>query len=143
MPNRTRQPRLTAPLPPAAIRAIARIEYALAKPERELAARVRQALGFGHGWEPNKHLGETATRITVWDQAELNTVFERVGGTVTTRIVQRSTLGGESTWTATEITLTTDLPGIGYVEIDTDWHEESGGGDLPLMRAIDPEMTAA
>jgi hypothetical protein len=130
------QTRPTAPLPTKALHAIARMEHTLAAPQRELAAKVGQALGFHHGWKPNAYLGETATHITMWDQVELNTVYERVGGTVTTRPVQRSTSDGTTTWAATEITLTVDLPGIGYVEIDTDWHEETGGRDLPVMQSI-------
>ena len=49
---------------------------------------------------------------------------------------KRQTYGSESTWEATEITLTVDLPGIGTVEVFTDWYEEYGGRDLPLMQAI-------
>jgi hypothetical protein len=130
------QTRPTAPLSAVALRAIGRIEHVLAAPERELAAKVGQALGFHNGWKPNAHLGDTATRITTWTQYELNTVFERVGGTVTSRPVQRSTSDGTATWAATEITLTVDLPGIGYVELVTDWDEETGGRDLPVMRSI-------
>jgi hypothetical protein len=130
------QTRHTAPLPTDVLQAIARLEHSLAAPERELVAKVGQALGFRHGWKPNAHLGETATYITAWTQYELNTVFERGGGTVTTRPVQRSTSNGDATWAATEITLTVDLPGIGYVELVTDWDEETGGRDLPVMRSI-------
>jgi len=130
------QTRPTAPLPPAAHHAIYRIEHALAAEERELAAKVGQALGFRRGWKPDAYLGETVTHITAWTQHELNTVFERVGGTVTTRQVERTACDGDATWTATEITLTTEVPGVGYVEVVTDWDEESGGRDLPVMRAI-------
>ncbi|WP_406444524.1 hypothetical protein OHB14_36660 [Streptomyces sp. NBC_01613] len=134
----------TQTLPAVALRAVARIEDALAAPERERIAKVGQALGFRRNWKPNTHLGETATHITAWTQHELNTVFERVGGTVTTRQVERSTSDGEATWTATEITLTAEIPGVGYVEVITDWDEESGGRDLPLMQAIpDAELIAA
>ena len=111
-----------------------------ARAEAERVAKVGQALGFRSGWKPNVHLGETATRITRWTQRELNDVFERVGGTVTTRQVQRSTSDGSATWNATEITLTTEIPGVGYIEIVTDWDEETGGRDLPLMQAI-PDAT--
>ncbi|MFB6516384.1 hypothetical protein, partial [Streptomyces virginiae] len=103
--------RLTAPLPPAAVHAMARIEYALAAPERELITKVGQALGWGQYWKPSAHLGETATYITMWSQHELNAVYERVGGTVTTRPVQRHV--DNVTWNATEIILTADLPDIG------------------------------
>ncbi|MEU3613488.1 hypothetical protein ABZ725_14390 [Streptomyces sp. NPDC006872] len=126
----------TDKLQPAAIRAIARIEYAHARPERELAARVGKALGFRSGWQPNAHLGETATSLTLWSQHELNTVYERVGGAVTTRQVERGACDGDATWKATEITLTVEVDGIGPVRVSTDWDEESGGRDLPLMRAI-------
>jgi hypothetical protein len=140
----TQPARLTSPLPAAALHAIARIEDALAKPERELGAKVGQALGFAHGWKPDAYLGETATHITMWTQVELNTVYERVGGTVTTRQVVRSACDGDATWAATEITLTVNLPGIGYIEIVTDWDEETGGHDLPVMRAVpDADLIAA
>ncbi|MET9150047.1 hypothetical protein ABZX82_02010 [Streptomyces griseoflavus] len=107
----------------------------LAHAKLTLADRVRAALGM-----PGRRMieaeGETARRVSMWSQHELNAVYERVGGTVTTRTVQRSTHDGESTWDAIEITVTVDLPGIGTVEIFTDWDEETGGRDLPLMQAI-------
>jgi hypothetical protein len=138
------QTRPTAPLPTAAQRAIARLEHALTAPDRELAAKVGQALGFGHGWKPDAHLCETVRHITTWTQYELNAVYERVGGTVTTRQVERSTSDGSATWTATEITLTVDLPDIGYVELVTDWDEKTGGRDLPVMQPIaDTHLIAA
>lgn len=106
-----------------------------ARAEADLTARVRTALGFPSHGQPAREAGETPTRLCLWDQIELNTLYQRVGGTVTTRTAQRSTSDGDSTWTATEITVTVDLPGIGPVEIVTDWFEEAGGHDLPLMRA--------
>lgn len=128
--------RPTEPLPVDAHYAIARIEHKLAAPDREKVAKVRHALGFRREWTPNSHLGETPTYITAWTQGELNDVYERVGGTVTTRIVERSPYGCDSTWKATEITLTVHVPGVGYVEIVTDWDEDYGGHDLPIMQAI-------
>lgn len=107
-----------------------------ARAEAERVAAVGQAFGFRRGWKPNAHLGETATHITAWTQHELNTVFERVGGTVTTRQVERTACDGDATWTATEITLTVEVPGIGPVTVSTDWDEESGGRSLPVMQAI-------
>ncbi|MFE2710575.1 hypothetical protein ACFXKI_00940 [Streptomyces mirabilis] len=136
MTTATRTPRITAPLPPAALQAMARIEHALAAPDRELVAKVGQALGFSRGWKPNAHLGETATRISMWSQIELNTVFERVGGTVTTRQVERSTSDGDSTWTATEITLTVQVPDVGPVEVVTDIEDDPEHGyrtDVPVV----------
>jgi hypothetical protein len=127
---------LTAPLPTAAVHAMARIEYALAAPEREVVAKVGKALGFRTGWKPRAYLGETATRITMWSQVELNTVFERVGGTVTTRQVERSTSDGSATWIATEITLTVDVPEVGPVEVVTDIDDDPENGyrtDLPVV----------
>lgn len=126
----------TEALPAEAMHAIARIQQTFAKAERDRAAKVGQHLGFRAGWKPNAHLGETATHITAWTQRELNDVFQRVGGTVTTRQVQRSTSDGSIVWTAAEITLTAEVPGIGYVEIVADWDEETGGRDLPVMRSI-------
>ena len=107
----------------------------LAHAKAELAAKVRAALGMP-GRQMRENEGETARRVGVWSQYELNAVYEQVGGTVTTRTVQRSTYGDESTWEATEITLTVALPGIGTVEVFTDWYEEYGGRDLPLMQAV-------
>lgn len=113
-----------------------------ARAEANLATKVRDALGL-HGYgQPVTESGETARRVCMWDQDELNTVYERVGGTVTTRTVQRT--GSTTTWEATEITVTVNLPDVGTVEVFTDWEEESGGRDLPLMQAIaSPELIAA
>lgn len=130
------QTRHTAPLPPAARQAIADLERKLAKPQRDLATKVGQALGFHPDWKPAAHLGETTTYITVWSQYELNAVYERVGGTVTTRAVERSTSDELLWWTATEILLTVDLPGIAQVQIVTDWEEPTGGRELPVMQSI-------
>jgi hypothetical protein len=114
-----------------------------ARAEAELSAKVRTALGLP-GYPAADDESETARRVGMWSQYELSAVYERVGGTVTTRTVQRSTYGGESTWDATEITVTVDLPGIGTVEVFTDWYEEYGGRDLPLMQATpDAELIAA
>ncbi|MHC5259890.1 hypothetical protein ACYSUO_18590 [Streptomyces sp. UC4497] len=100
------------------------------------AALVARALGFPRGWTPNEHLGETLHFITAWTQHELNAIYVRAGGTVTTRLVSRSTSDGSRTWPATEITLTVPVPNIGDVQIVTDWDEPSGGTDLPIMRHI-------
>jgi hypothetical protein len=127
---------LTAPLPPAALHAMARIEFALAAPERELAAKVGQALGFRSDWQPRKHLDETATHLTAWSQVELNEIFERVGGSVTTRQVERSTSDGSSTWTATEITLTVVVPDVGPVGIATDIEDDPEHGYLMNLPVV-------
>jgi hypothetical protein len=111
-----------------------------ARAEAELSTRVRKALGL-RGYPHADGNGETARRVAMWSQEELNAVYERVGGTVTARTVKRT--GSCSTWGATEITVTVDLPGIGTVEAFTDWDEETGGRDLPLMQAIpDAELIA-
>jgi hypothetical protein len=113
-----------------------------ARAEAERVATVNKALGFANRRAPQPFLGETATSLTMWSQHELNTVYERVGGTVTTRIVERTCSTG-STWKATEITLTVEVPNVGPVTVSTDWDEESGGRDLPLMQAIpDAELIA-
>ena len=106
--------------------------------DQDLSAKVRTALGMPR-FGPARDDNESETRLCMWDQADLNTVYERVGGTVTARTVERSVLHG-STWQATEITVTVDLPGIGHVEVFTDWYEETGGRELPLMQAI-PDAT--
>ncbi|MFF7947009.1 hypothetical protein [Streptomyces griseorubiginosus] len=114
-----------------------------ARAEANRVAKVNEALGFSDRSMPQPHLGETATSLTMWSQHELNAVFERVGGTVTTRVVERTCSTG-SAWQATEITLTVEVDGVGPVTVSTDWDEESGGRDLPLMQAIpDAELIAA
>jgi hypothetical protein len=128
--------RTTAPLPPAATVALRRLELALTKPDPAVVAKVRAALGFPAPWQPDAHLGETATYLTVWSQHELNDLYLRVGGTVTLRQVERSTSDGSSTWTATEITLTVAVPGVGPVEIVTDIEDDPEHGyrtDLPVV----------
>ncbi|MHC3450785.1 hypothetical protein [Streptomyces prasinus] len=126
---------LPEPTPPAVPQPPSPAVILLAHAQIVLADRVRTALGLpSYGIRTDE--GETARRVGVWSQHELNSVYERVGGTVTTRTVQRSTHGGESTWEATEIIVTVDLPGVGTVEIVTDWFEEYGGRDLPLMQVL-------
>jgi hypothetical protein len=111
-----------------------------ARAEAELSAKVRTALGLPGYPAPSGD--ETARRVSMWSQHELNDVYEHVGGTVTTRVVERT--GSCSTWQATEITVTVDLPDVGRVEAVTDWCEEYGGRNLPLMQAIpDAELIAA
>lgn len=108
----------------------------VAAPERELAAKVGKALGFRSGWQPRAYLGETATYLLVWSQMELNDLFLRVGGTVTARQVERSTSDGSATWTATEITLTVVVPGVGPVELATDIEDDPEHGyrtDVPVV----------
>ncbi|MEU0847704.1 hypothetical protein ABZ387_07015 [Streptomyces flaveolus] len=126
----------TAPLPPAAVEAMRRLEAALVTPDAATIGKVRATLGLSAGWKPRPHLGETATYLTVWSQVELNALFEQVGGTVTTRQVERSTHGGESAWTATEITLTVGVPDVGPVEIVTDIEDDPEHGyrtDIPVV----------
>ncbi|MFD5491590.1 hypothetical protein ACFWH4_01280 [Streptomyces sp. NPDC127091] len=110
----------------------------LAHAEATLAARVRTALGMP-GWQPRADLGETETRILVWSQLELDDFYLRTGGTVTTQMVERAASDG-TTWTAEEITLTVAVPGVGPVQVFTDWEESlakfGARNELPLMRAI-------
>lgn len=122
-------------LPWDAHRAMRRLELALTAPDAATVEKVRVALGYSAGWKPDPHLGETATYLTVWSQNELNALFERVGGTVTTRQVERSASDG-TTWTADEITLTVDVPGVGYVEVVTDIEDDPEHGyrtDIPVV----------
>ncbi|GGW81116.1 hypothetical protein [Streptomyces griseoloalbus] len=125
----------TAPLSPAAADAMRRLEAALVTPDAATVEKVRAALGFTAGWKPQPHLGETATYLTVWSQMELNDLLERVGGTVTMRQVERSASDG-ATRTATEITLTVQVPGVGPVEIVTDIEDDPEHGyriDIPVV----------
>lgn len=106
--------------------------------DEQLARRVRDALGLRH-WKPNADHGETETRLVLWSQLELSDLYERVGGTVTSRQVDRTDSDG-ARWTAEEITVTVDVPGVGPVEAVTDWYEgfaKHGPRDeLPLTRAL-------
>lgn len=136
----TRTIRPTSPLPAAAVQAMHRIEHALAAPQRELAAKVGKALGLYSGWQPRRDLGETATDFSVWSQVELNTLFELVGGTVTTGRVERRTTGCDP-WMATELRLTVDVPGVGPVQIWTELDDESE--DYPLYPTDPPVIHAA
>jgi hypothetical protein len=126
----------TEPLSPAARDAMRRLELALTKPDPTTVETVSAALGYPADWQPRPHLGETATYLTVWSQIELNALFERVGGTLTTRQVERTTSDGSTTWTATEITLTVDVDGAGPVEVVTDIEDDPEHGyrtDLPVV----------
>jgi hypothetical protein len=99
-------------------------------------AKVLAALGVPSTWRPRSYLGETETYWTVWSQVELNDLFERVGGTVTTRQVERSTSDGSATWIATEITLTVTVPEVGPVAIVTDIEDDPEHGyrtDIPVV----------
>lgn len=106
--------------------------------DENLIATVRTALGLTH-WRPNANHGETETRIVMWSQLELNDLYEQVGGTVTTRRVERTTSDG-ATWTDEEITVTVDVPGVGPVEATTDWCEDlakyGARDELPLTRTL-------
>ncbi|MFE2563066.1 hypothetical protein [Streptomyces mirabilis] len=106
--------------------------------DQKLIARVRTALGLTH-WRPNADHGETETRLVLWSQLELNDLYERVGGTVTSQQVARSSSDG-ATWTAEEITVTVDVPGLGPIEAVTDWYEDfakhGSRDELPLTRAL-------
>ncbi|MBQ0827686.1 hypothetical protein [Streptomyces tagetis] len=110
------------------------LAHATLRAQADTTARVRAHLGYHPAWTPRAHLGETSRRIQAWDQRELNALHERLGGEVTAREVTRT--AGRTTWTATEITLTVDVPGVGPVTVSTDWDEESGGHDLPLARGL-------
>ena len=104
--------------------------------ESAVVARVGAALGFRRGWKPDPYFDETATHLTVWSQYELNDLYLRVGGTVTLRQAERRTSDGSATWTATEITLTVNVDGVGPVEIVTDIEDDPEHGyrvDVPVV----------
>jgi hypothetical protein len=133
----TATPTPTAPLPASAAKMLARLERAFAPtPDPAVVEKVRTALGYKAGWKPDPYLGETATYLTVWSQMELNDLFLRVGGDVSTCLVERSTSDGASTWTVTEITLTVHVDGVGPVEIVTDIEDDPEHGyrvDVPVV----------
>ena len=127
--------RPTDDLPKPAVDALRSLEAALTAPDAETVAKVNAALGFRPNRMPNAHLGETATYLTVWSQMDLDDIFRRVGGTVTIRQVERSASDG-TTWTADEITLTVDVPDVGYVEVVTDIEDDPKHGyrtDVPVV----------
>lgn len=104
--------------------------------DREVLAKVHAALGLKRIVSPRAYLGETATRMTVWSQMELDEIFERVGGIPTTRQVERSNHDGQASWTATEITLTVQVDGVGPVAIVTDIEDDPEHGyrtDIPVV----------
>ena len=133
-PTPTRYP--TEPFPQQAVSAMRRLEAALIKPDAGTVAKVHAALGMKRIGQPRAYIGETATYMLVWSQMELNALYERVGGTVTTQRVERSTSDGSATWTATEITLTVQVPDVGPVEIVTDIEDDPQHGyrtDVPVV----------
>lgn len=140
------EPHPTAPIPPAAEAALARLERAfLAPADPATIEKVRTALGFRRHWKPNGHLGETATQLTMWSQMELNALYERVGGTVSTRQAERTTSDGTS-WTATELTVTVQVDGVGPVEISTDIEDDPEHGyrtDVPVVAVARYQQAAA
>lgn len=99
-----------------------------------LASAVRTALGMP-AFAPRMEVGETETRISVWSVRELQDVFARVGGTVTARQVERPFSCG--TFATTEVAITVDLPGLGEVEVFTDWDpaDEQYATSLSVIRA--------
>lgn len=105
------------------------------------ARRVRLALGLPNYPLPVASAGETATRLCIWDVKTLAPLYDRLGGTVTSRQIER-TYSDDSTETVTEITVTVDLPGIGTVELFTDWEPEHGGTELAVMRALNAQTLA-
>jgi hypothetical protein len=108
-------------------------------------AKVLAVLGLPSTWRPRAYLGETETYLSVWSQMELNDLFLRVGGTVTTRQVERSTSDGDATWTAIEITLTVQVPGVGPVEVVTDIEDDPEHGyrtDVPVVAVARYEIAS-
>ncbi|MEU4051266.1 hypothetical protein AB0F09_18965 [Streptomyces olivaceus] len=137
-----------APVDPTLFRAVAAPEPAAApgftaillahahlRAQADTAAKVAKHLGWRH-WTPRTHAGETPTRVNAWDQHELSDLYERHGGLVTSQQVTRSVTNGRTTYEATEITLTIQVPDVGDVQIVTDWDEPAGGHDLPLMQVL-------
>ena len=140
-----REPYPTASLPVDAKDAMHRLELSLTTPDPATVDKVRAALGFTPGWQPDRHLGETATHLTTWSQMELNDLYERVGGTVSARQVERSTSDG-TTWTATEVTVTVHVEGVGPVEISTDIEDDPQHGyrtDVPVVAVARYQSAAA
>ncbi|MFF7901200.1 hypothetical protein ACIO02_34075 [Streptomyces sp. NPDC087568] len=115
-----------APIPPRTIRGL----YPTAGPLKATpapvpasdgaqVAAVSSFLGLPH-WRPRPEVGETETRVLMWSQLELNALYERIGGTVTSRQVEHTTSDGRP-WTEEEITVTVDVPGVGLVQAVTGW----------------------
>lgn len=129
-----------APIDPQPIRDL---NTPLPEPEPESApafdealfARVRNALGLKSHFRAAD--GETPTRFSMWDVEELNAPFTRTGGTVTAQQVERPLSDGR-TFSVIEVTITVDLPGIGTVEVFTDWDpsDEPHGFALPVILAL-------
>jgi hypothetical protein len=108
-------------------------------PTREEATRglIAAALGLPTTWTPDPADGETERRAALWSVTELNTAFQRLGGTVTLAEVTRTTNCG-TTYDITEITLTITVPEVGEVQAVTDWNAETEPAAilLPVLRAV-------
>ncbi|MFI5525008.1 hypothetical protein [Streptomyces platensis] len=94
-------------------------------------------------WNPRPELGETTTRIVVWSLRELDLIHTRTGGTVTARQIERASSDG-SPCAVIEVTVTVDVPGVGPVEVVTDWEPaaEVYGLALPVICALRPTPAA-
>lgn len=109
---------------------------------KQLADRVRTALGRYITAEVRPDDGETPIRRLVWSVRELDDVFSRVGGAVTVRQVERIDQDGE--YAVMEVTVTMTLPGVAWpVEAFTDWNpaEEGHGFALGVVRALNAAAT--
>lgn len=109
-------------------------ERQVPQPDPVLSAAVRAALGL-RPTPPCPGLGESATRVSVWDVTVLQAVMDQVDGTLTAREIEHPLSTG-TTHRVTEITLTTELPGIGTVEVFTDWEPEHTAAELPILRRL-------
>lgn len=96
------------------------VQYGAPKPDPRTAARARAALGLPAHRPVREDIGETATRIAVWDLTELDRIAARHPGRITRRQVTR-TLSDGDTYTAVEVTLAVRHPDfINPIQVFTD-----------------------
>ncbi|MFD7093372.1 hypothetical protein [Streptomyces xanthophaeus] len=103
-----------------------------------LGQRARTALGF-RATDIASHLGETALHISVWSPRELQDIYDRRGGTITSRIVDEARSDGTFA-ELTRVTLTVRIPTLGTITAACDWDhndpDEDAMRQVPVIRGL-------
>ncbi|MEW2164383.1 hypothetical protein AB0912_15525 [Streptomyces sp. NPDC007084] len=86
------------------------------------AAAIGEALGIPNisAHAPRPELGETPTRLVVWDVLGLRDIHATAGGAISLLQTERTGPDG-ITQVVIELTLTVDVEGVGPVEAVADW----------------------
>nr|WSX48873.1 hypothetical protein OG409_07885 [Streptomyces sp. NBC_00974] len=103
-----------------------------------LGERARRALGL-HVTKISTHLGETALHVNVWSPRELQDIYDRRGGTITSRVIEETTSDG-TVVPLTRVTLTVRIPSLGTITASTDWDhndpDEDAMRQVPVIRGL-------